>query len=314
MADIADFARLADETTRMDIADPEGETTRPNDIGAEGEKKRTSIVVSEDDVTSMNTMKSEGEDPSKNIVDLEGKITATNIVDTEARPFDFFRLPRELRDSIYDSLASNVAEVKCREPCAPWYLDHVTVYNAPYPHLLALNKQFSTEYTQRFGKVAKLLLVHEACIYEDCQFPRPEHPLPFIKSVHIDLGFHYSEALLPLYENRLCEFLDRVKNAEDVTIRARHTAEQYRTEQHWRAWRDAPRTCEQVESFTQILRPSTLEFSVVVADNPDYHSWKCLRQTWTAEGGWEEEVLGDEQENELEKWDCGRMRFDKGAQ
>ncbi|KAK0343356.1 hypothetical protein LTR91_014425 [Friedmanniomyces endolithicus] len=305
MADSADIASLANEITRVDIADSEGETAGTNIIGAEVESRSTSIVVSEGDVTSMNILKSGGDAPSTNIVDIEGKITTTNITDTEARPFEFFRLPRELRDSIYDLMIQDVP-VKVYDSigtiCEP-PISYMTVCNAPYIQPLILNKQFSNEYRQRIDKVMVLQLKYVS----HTQFGEPnylEDPLPSIKSVKLDLTLNWEvdssvDWTYSLHYNQqwLHTVLKRVRDAENITVRMSVRARQHETAQQWQEWRDAPRNCTALDSFVQALAPSTLALYSRDEDIDDEGvrgpKTEQLRQTWTAEGGWKNEDVGE---------------------
>ncbi|KAK0260118.1 hypothetical protein LTS09_005453 [Friedmanniomyces endolithicus] len=272
---MTDTASMADEITRTDIADPEGEITGTNISGAKVESRSTSIVVPDGDVASMNTMKSRVETPGMNIADLEGKITTTDTTDTEARPFEFFRLPRELRDIIYDLVARDTVLVKIYDSvegiCEP-PISNMKVHNAPYTHLFVLNKRFSFEYSQR----AVLLLEHVSYTH----FGEPiflEDPLPSIKSVKFDLTLDW-------------EVLKRVCDAEKITVRMSVRAGQHQTAQQWQEWRDAPRNCAALDSFVQVLQPSTLALYSRDEDIDDEGvrgpKTEQLRQTWTAEGGW----------------------------
>ncbi|KAK0303311.1 hypothetical protein LTR01_008184 [Friedmanniomyces endolithicus] len=295
MADMTDTASMADEITRTDIADPEGEITGTNISGAKVESRSTSIVVPDGDVASMNTMKSRVETPGMNIADLEGKITTTDTTDTEARPFEFFRLPRELRDIIYDLVARDTVLVKIYDSvegiCEP-PISNMKVHNAPYTHLLVLNKRFSFEYSQR----AVLLLENVSYTH----FGEPiflEDPLPSIKSVKFDLTLDWEVNSLwnwnySLYYNQqwLHTVLKRVSDAEKITVRMSVRAGQHQTAQQWQEWRDAPRNCAALDSFVQVLQPSTLALYSRDEDIDDEGvrgpKTEQLRQTWTAEGGW----------------------------
>ncbi|KAK1059896.1 hypothetical protein LTR74_012312 [Friedmanniomyces endolithicus] len=298
MADSADIASLANEITRVDIADSEGETAGTNIIGAEVESRSTSIVVSEGDVTSMKILKSGGDAPSTNIVDIEGKNTTTNITDTEARPFEFFRLPRELRDSIYDLMIQDVP-VKVYDSigtiCEP-PISYMTVCNAPYIQLLILNKQFSNEYRQRIDKVMVLQLKYVS----HTQFGEPnylEDPLPSIKAVSFDLTVNWEGSSSQLEDHSLYyhqqwlhTVLKRVRDAENITVRLSARAGQHQTAQEWQDWRDVPRNCAALDSFVKTLSPSNLALYSRDEDIDDEGvrgpKTEQLRETWTAEGGW----------------------------
>ncbi|KAK1080780.1 hypothetical protein LTR33_005253 [Friedmanniomyces endolithicus] len=305
MADITDIASLADETTRMDTADLEGETTRKNIIGTEFESKSTSIVVSEVDVASMNTIKYGVENPSTNIVDLEGKITTTDTTDTGARPFEFFRLPRKLRDFIYDLMIQDIPvkvydsiETICEPP-----VSYMTVCNAPYIQPLVLDKQFSNEYRQRIDKVMVLQLKYVSYT----QFGEPnylEDPLPSIKSVKLDLTLGWEESSSQLRDHSLYyhqqwlhTVLKRVRDAENISVRMSARAGQRQTAQQWQDWRDAPRNCAALDSFVQALQPSPLSLYSRDEDIDEEGvrgpKTEQLRQTWTAEGGWKNEDLSE---------------------
>ncbi|KAK0947693.1 hypothetical protein LTR29_000950 [Friedmanniomyces endolithicus] len=292
---MTDIASMADEITRIDIADPKGKITGTNITGAEVESRSTSIVVSDGDVASTNTMKSGVETPSANIVDLEGKITTTDTTDTEARPFEFFRLPRELRDIIYDLVARETVLVKIYDSvegiCEP-PISYMKVHNAPYTHLLVLNKRFNFEYSQR----AALLLEHVSYTH----FGEPiflEDPLPSIKSVKLDLTLGWEENSSQLrdhtlyyHQQWLYTVLKRVRDAENISVRLSVRAGQHQTAQQWQEWHDAPRNCAALDSFVQVLQPSTLALYSRDEDIDDEGvrgpKTEQLRQTWTAEGGW----------------------------
>ncbi|KAK3075058.1 hypothetical protein LTR53_001956 [Teratosphaeriaceae sp. CCFEE 6253] len=69
---------------------------------------------------------------------------------TKEQYFDFFGLPQELRDMIYD-LSSDVGERKAKDS----YINPVkTVVNGPIPALLTVNRQFAGEYSQRISKMS----------------------------------------------------------------------------------------------------------------------------------------------------------------
>ncbi|KAK4954546.1 hypothetical protein LTR10_007977 [Elasticomyces elasticus] len=62
---------------------------------------------------------------------------------------DFFALPSEMRDAIYDLLVIDRLEIEQRQKGLAEPPITVTLRNSPYPHLLSVNKQFSHEYQQR---------------------------------------------------------------------------------------------------------------------------------------------------------------------
>lgn len=295
MADIANIASLADKTTRMKIADPEGKTTRTNIIGAEVECRGTSSMVHEGDLSSMNTIESGGETPSTNIVDLEGNITTTNITDTEARPFQFFRLPRELRDSIYDLMHDTVPVKLCDEHEGNYMCTlpepRLTIRNAaPYIPLLILNKQSRAEYKERFRVRTIVLQLHYV---SNTEFGEPVYcdgPLPLIKSINMDLTLIIDRGTSMWSIQRwLRTVLHRVTNAENVIIRMSVWIDQ-EIAQEWQEWRERPGTCAIMDSFVQMLQPTTLALYSRDEDIDDEGvrgpKTEQLREKWTAEGGW----------------------------
>ncbi|KAK5696825.1 hypothetical protein LTR97_008129 [Elasticomyces elasticus] len=67
----------------------------------------------------------------------------------EPHYFDFFALPPEMRDAIYELLVNDRLEIQQRRKGLPEPPVTVTLRNSPYSHLLLVSKQFSHEYRQR---------------------------------------------------------------------------------------------------------------------------------------------------------------------
>ncbi|KAK3117382.1 hypothetical protein LTR53_001296 [Teratosphaeriaceae sp. CCFEE 6253] len=112
----------------------------------------------------------------------DGKATATGISGKEDDDhyFDFFALPRELRDMIYD-FSLVLGEKPTRKPSEPFSNPVVTVFHGPNAALLKINRQFSREYNERVEESALL-------IFEDDGFSMDEPQLKGITgALSVDL-------------------------------------------------------------------------------------------------------------------------------
>ncbi|KAK3616686.1 hypothetical protein LTR56_025789 [Elasticomyces elasticus] len=67
----------------------------------------------------------------------------------EPHYFDFFALPPEMRDAIYELLVNDRLEIQQRRKGLPEPPVTVTLRNSTYSHLLTVSKQFGHEYRQR---------------------------------------------------------------------------------------------------------------------------------------------------------------------
>ncbi|KAK5696824.1 hypothetical protein LTR97_008128 [Elasticomyces elasticus] len=71
----------------------------------------------------------------------------------QGKVFDFFQLPRELRDFIYEGLTCDI-NIQGEEP----HIQRAVVHNAPIEKLLTLNKQFNDEYDQHVREASQMVI------------------------------------------------------------------------------------------------------------------------------------------------------------
>ncbi|KAF2217883.1 hypothetical protein CERZMDRAFT_92523 [Cercospora zeae-maydis SCOH1-5] len=115
---------------------------------------------------------------------------STQLGSQDSNTFNFFGLPRELRDMIYVNLIKPQKEIA---PLAPGNPIAATLEDCPLPHVLRINKQFSQEYEERlqhFG--ANLVLTHPGHQpLRSLKPPRSIQGLPTFQKLTINIILNY---------------------------------------------------------------------------------------------------------------------------
>ncbi|KAK4954545.1 hypothetical protein LTR10_007976 [Elasticomyces elasticus] len=116
--------------------------------------------------------------------------------------FDFFQLPRELRDFIYEGLTCDII-IQGEEP----HIQRAVVHNAPIEKLLTLNKQFNDEYDQHVREASQMVIEDGLTINRE--------PIPLGKRAR---DVKRVEIRLLMFANTIFGALDELTDHEEWVI------------------------------------------------------------------------------------------------
>ncbi|KAK5677964.1 hypothetical protein LTS10_009848 [Elasticomyces elasticus] len=191
--------------------------------------------------------------------------------------FDFFRLPRELRDLIYAGLTCEII-IQGKKP----YIQRAVVQNAPIEKLLTLNKQFNHEYDQHVREASRML-IEDGITMNGNRIPLGRRARE-LKRVEIRLL---------MFANKMDRALEELTDQEDYNLCIGHSGE-------WlEGWQEDPFRAP-LETFINHSGVSTLKIrrvqQVEEATEDNAEALQILRKamgdprqslaTWTKEWGW----------------------------
>ncbi|KAK5732468.1 hypothetical protein LTR17_010524 [Elasticomyces elasticus] len=185
----------------------------------------------------------------------------------ERHYFDFFDLPPEMRDAIYELLLVDRLEIKQRRKGLAELPVTVTLRNSPYPHLLLVNKQFSHEYRQRIHPFTVLEFEDNGKTIDTSVFVPPLIPVEaFFKLLILDTYTHIDQ--MQMHRTWITSMLTAMKRPATLSINVH-------------------------DAFIEAIRPTSVKlYSYVESFDVDMSLVQTavkLRQTWTVEGGWRTE-------------------------
>ena len=111
--------------------------------------------------------------------------------------FDFFRLPRELRDEVYSYLSIDICEFEPRKGT-------LEVFGLPVAPVLAATQQLRREYGDHLSKTKPKMKVHGCFVW-------PKHKLPpqlcnMIRDINLDIRISCDRGPVESPKLRLCSF------------------------------------------------------------------------------------------------------------
>ena len=138
--------------------------------------------------------------------------------------FPFFKLPRELRDNIYEqALETRTSSHRPGEGCGQHLDGHsgcvsFQAINVPVTPLLTVCRRFNQEYTDRAAKFSMLVVTETgSCktLFEDFDFPKQAQAFTRLR---IDLHFLHPNDINDHHE-WLAQVLAGMKKLQDLSIR-----------------------------------------------------------------------------------------------
>ncbi|KAK5721017.1 hypothetical protein LTR15_006979 [Elasticomyces elasticus] len=135
----------------------------------------------------------------------------------ERHYFDFFALPPEMRDAIYELLLVDRLEIQQRRKGLPEPPITVTLRNSPYPHLLLVNKQFSHEYRQRIHPFTALEFEDNGKTIDTSVFVPPLIPVKAVFKLLI-LGTYMHIDQVQMHQAWITSMLTKMSHPASLTI------------------------------------------------------------------------------------------------
>ncbi|KAK5677963.1 hypothetical protein LTS10_009847 [Elasticomyces elasticus] len=131
--------------------------------------------------------------------------------------FDFFTLPPEMRDTVYELLVIDRLEIKQGQKGLAEPPVTVTLRNSPYPHMLLVNKQFSHEYRQRIHPFTALEFEDNGKTIDTSVFVPPLIPVEAVlKLLILDTYTHIDQ--MQMHRAWITSMLTKMKRPATLSI------------------------------------------------------------------------------------------------
>lgn len=230
----------------------------------------------------------------------DGVASQTRLALNEDKHFDFFELPRELRDGIYDGLTEDYAlgrPHECLCPAAHMKPNpEVNLTGGPKPALLVLNRQFEHEYKEWVRRSALLIYRDISHCFTSTKLTGSLKDVSkFECHLTVYTGMesattHADEAAshVQMLQSALEATLEQVNKIQTLTVNVYVVMVSKATEADWLVLLQNSDFSFGLKELIDAVAPTKIALFTILGRHweqiPDED--RRLRRTWTEGGGW----------------------------